>query len=252
MAWTPPIATRPIALTPPMATMPTALTPPMATRPTALTPPVARRPRAWTPPKATAFAALIGRTVSQAGRAMQLWYHGRLPVTTSGRSRGGPWLGEERRSGVRAPQRPPIPSPLTGERVRVRETPRPIACRLRGAAPPTPPSRTSTLRGSGPPTHPRTSFVWGLRPHAPTRIGSRNTALRARPPIPSPLAGAGAGPLETGVSQWSPRREGAGQLLLPPEGVAERGPSGPHKRAAQTGWTVRPAACSRYACRRRG
>ena len=71
--------------------------------------------RAWTPPIATLFAALSGRTVSQAGRAMQLWYHGQLSVTTSGGSGGSLSLGEERRSGVGAPQRPPIPSPLAGE-----------------------------------------------------------------------------------------------------------------------------------------
>ena len=97
---------------------------------------------------------------------------------------------DEGDSGRRSALRSPLP---WRERVRVRGTPRPIAYRLRGAAPPTPPSRTSTLRGSGPPTHPRISFLWGLRPHAPTRIGSRNTAPRAHPPIPSPLAGDGAG-----------------------------------------------------------
>ena len=67
------------------------------------------------------------------------------------------------------------------ERVSVKGTPRPIACRLRGAAPPTPPSRTSTLRGSGPPTRPRISFLWG-----PCEVSSRLSEAAPAPPPGSP------------------------------------------------------------------
>ena len=71
---------------------------------------------------------------------------------------------------------------------------------LRGAAPPTPPSRTSTLRGSGPPTRPRMFLHVGAappRPH-PERRAAPPPDRIAPPtpeagPAPSPLAGEGGG-----------------------------------------------------------
>ena len=42
-----------------------------------------------------------------------------------------------------------------------------------GCAPHTPIPDEPALRAAlGPPTHPRISSLWGLRPHAPTRISS--------------------------------------------------------------------------------
>ena len=77
-------------------------------------------------------------------------------------------------------------------------SPRAACGGLRGAAPPTPPPRTSALRGSGPPTRPRMFFLWGLRPHAPTRSAGlrRRRIVPPTPeagPAPSPLAGEGGG-----------------------------------------------------------
>ena len=87
--------------------------------------------------------------------------------------------------------------------------PRPSACRLWGAAPPTPPSRTSTAaRGSGPPARPRSFFLWGLRPHAPGGLAAQPRPRgRARvvygglrPPRPHPRRAALAHPPALGAS----------------------------------------------------
>ena len=81
----------------------------------------------------------------------------------------------------------PAPSPLAGEGGGEGERAQPARC-PRGAAPPTPPSRTSALRGSGPPTRPRIFFLWGPRPHAPTRsAGLRRRRIGSRPQLPRPV-----------------------------------------------------------------
>ena len=76
---------------------------------------------------------------------------------------------------------------MPGPRCVSRGGPCEVSSRPERSSPPHPhPGRACAARGSGPPTRPRISFMWGLRPHAPTR----SAGLRRRriaPSTPAPI-----------------------------------------------------------------
>ena len=121
------------------------------------------------------------------------------------------------------------PLPLR-ERVGVRGPPRASAARWSrprvscgGLCPPHPhPGRARSAR-LGPPTRPRMFLLWGLRPHAPVRIGSRDTAPRA---IASP-------PVRERGGEGSPR---AGAAINASRGLRGRGSGAPRPRALTARW----------------
>ena len=95
-------------------------------------------------------------------------------------------LSPRERAGVRARRAAPLRATMADEAAR------PPARLPWGAAPPTPPSRTSTLRRSGPPTRPRISFLWGALPPRPPWAVACGAARKGAPeppeapPVPSP------------------------------------------------------------------
>ena len=108
--------------------------------------------------------------------------------------------------------------------------PRPSACRLWGAAPPTPPSRRSTRCARLWPARPRSFVLWRLRPHAPDGLAAqprrrgraRVVSGGLRPPHPHrgrACAARGSGPPALGVSFCG------GAAPTPPTGrQRDRGP----------------------------